>query len=245
MSYRHRFDADGSAASYDGVEYAPGTYSSLLWTVERAQLARIVADLRRTHTAVSCLDFATGTGRVLGFLETLVDSAIGIDVSAAMVARAGQRVRSRVVCADLTACDALPDETFDLVTAFRFLLNAEQPLRVSALEALRARMKDEASLLVVNNHGNLMSHKALLWPVHRARRGGGHQAAGNYLTHRECVRLLTQARFDVVAVYGCGLTPGRLVDVLGSARVQAWEQRFATTPLARFGANQMYVARPR
>lgn len=244
MSYRDQFTAGRAAVAYDQEQYRPGSYGDLLWQVEQQQLRDVVGQLRAGHRRIDHLDFATGTGRVLGFLRPLVDTAVGIEVSEAMAERARRRVPSAtVLCRDIAAAGVPVEGRYDLITAFRFLLNAEPALRTAALAALARRLRDTSSVLVVNNHGNLWSHKALLWPVHQAAGRVRPGSSGNYLSHRAVLRLVGQAGLRVERVLGCGVLGARLAGRLPVGRVADWERRLAATRAAGAAVNRMYVCR--
>ena len=244
MSYRDQFTGERAAVAYDEHQYRPGSYGELLWQVEQQQLRDVVGQLRSSHRRIDYLDFATGTGRVLAFLEPLVDTAVGIEVSEAMAGRARSRVpAATVLCRDITTGAAPVEGSYDLITAFRFILNAEPALRAAGLAAMQRRLRDESSLLVFNNHGNLWSHKALLWPVHKAAGRVQPGSAGNYLSHRQVMRLVERAGLRVERVVGCGVLGARTSRRLPEARVAEWERRMAATWTARAAVNRMYVCR--
>src|SRR5262245_50706863 len=132
-TYRHEFISAGDAGRYDSVEYAPSSYSNLLWELEKPVLTAVVREFRKTHGRIDYLDFATGTGRVAAFLEHSVDVSTAIEISEAMVDRARLRLRRiELVCRDITDPTVAPDGCYDLITCFRFFLNAEPALRLEA-----------------------------------------------------------------------------------------------------------------
>lgn len=245
MSYRDHFERSESAQAYEEVEYGSTSHSDLLWQLEKEQLDAVVARLRRTHEHITYLDFATGTGRVLEHLEKSVDSATGVEISESMAEISRTKVASPVICGDITTNADLVSDGYDIITAFRFFLNAEPELRTAAIAALAARLRDETSLLVFNNHGNLWSHKLALWPIHALRNGRGYRPEGNYMSHHEVLDLIDEAGLEVVARVGCGVTPGRLTPYVSRQWLLRGEQRVADTALARIGVNQMYVVRRR
>ncbi len=245
-TYRSHFTDRSKAAAYDRAQYAPGTYAALVNQVEQEQLAEIVDRLRRTHRRIDYLDFAAGTGRIISFLEDRVDSATAIDVSEAMAEQARTALRkSTVICTDITAPGAAIEGRYDLITAFRFVLNAEPGLRLAALRALAARLRDERSILVFNNHGNLFSHKLLLWPWHRLRRlGRGYQPEGNYMTNRQARRLAADVGLVIERTLGSAHLSPRIARLLPTGAVSSLQHRLSRSHLlGRLGAHQMYVAR--
>lgn len=242
VTYRDQFAEGEAAAKYDTVEYADGSYSGLLWDIEKEQLD----DVLRKHapTPFDYLDFACGTGRVLAHVAPRAATATGIEISAAMAARAHARVpAARLAVVDVTAPGAELEGTYDVVTAFRFVLNAEPSLRLAGMRALAARLRSSDAVLVFNNHGQLTSHKAILALPHLLRRGFRRSNEGNVLSHRAVLALAGAAGLRATRVAGAGLLGGRLAEKLPQRRAEAIERRFARSRWSRFGSNQLYVAR--
>jgi SAM-dependent methyltransferase len=242
-SYSEHFCQAHSAEAYDGL-YQPGTADDMLWQIEKAILRRVIGALRADGGRIEYLDFACGTGRVIAFVEAYVDASQGIDVSPEMIRSAVRKVRqSGLACVDLTTSEGPPGR-FDLITAFRFFLNAEPVLRTKVMKALASRLRDQQSRLVFNNHGNPWSYKAALWPFHRARQWmRGDQRRGNYLTHRELAELLSQAGLAIVERIGVGFLTPKLFRFAPRLGARA-ERGLANQPLLNpFGVNQVYVVR--
>ncbi len=246
QSYRGRFADTADAISYDQDEYSPGGYPGLLWRLEQDVLRSVVAEVRNATEEIDYLDFACGTGRVLAFVEQLADRSTGVEVSEAMLEVAKHKVRAaRLVKADITLS---PDEVsgpFDLITAFRFVLNAEPELRLAAFRRLADLLRDERSVLIFNNHINLWSYKLATWPKQRfapsSRRG---PYPPNFLTDRGIRRLARQCGLTIAKVHGLGFLSRRALPLVGYERLLATERRLAEVrALNRFGADQIYVAR--
>jgi len=244
-TYKSHFLTEAEAARYDRDEYGEGSYGQVLWGLERAALQKLVREFRQTHPQIHYLDFAAGTGRIAGFMEGLVETATAIEVSEAMAARARARLRAtQVLCRDITASGCELEGKYDLITSFRFFLNAEPELRLAATKALAARLQDDQSWLVFNNHGNLWSLKIIGWPYHRLRSfRRGRKPYGNYLRHSEVKQLLAQAGLRIARVIGLGVLGGKLFNRLRFDTGSRLEERLAASPfLSRFGQDQIYVA---
>ena len=241
-SYRGHFTGANAGAAYDQDQYRPGSFWDVVWALEQPLLDRIVTDQRRRTPRIEYLDFACGTGRVLAHVEGGVYTATGIDVSAAMLARAATRVkRARLVQADLTAPGAPLEGRYDLITAFRFVLNAEPELRVGALAALAARLRDRESRLVVNTHGNPCSYKGVVVPIRRALRAQGFEE--KLLSAGELERLLAGVGLEVVERHGMGVLPSPLWRRASRLAVLV-EGRLTRVPLLwHLGVNQVLVCR--
>lgn len=131
----------------------------------------------------------------------------GIDVSADMLAIAGRRcTRSRLICVDVTRPDAPAPELdgpLDVVTAFRFFLNAEPLLRRQVLDWIRDRLAPQGRL-VANFH---LNPNSLRGSYLRARCRGVHRMP--MLSPREIGRLLRDSGFVVEDVQGYEYLPYR------------------------------------
>ena len=91
-TYSNKFSGKNTPQYYDDNEYKDGSYSDLLWTIEKEQLLNIINRLKNNCLKVSYLDFASGTGRIISFVETYVDYAVGIEVSSEMASVAKDKV---------------------------------------------------------------------------------------------------------------------------------------------------------
>jgi SAM-dependent methyltransferase len=243
-AYSQHFQNDAQARQYETGEYAPGSYSSLLWEIEQAQLVAIIEKLKQSKPHINALDFASGTGRIAVFLENRVDSVTGVEISPEMCELARKKVRkATIVCANILGPAAEVGEKYDLISAFRFFLNVEPNLRLTALRALASRLRDRDSRLVFNNHGNLWSHKLLMWPYHFASRIGKPKSVrGNYLTSRQIRRLLPEAGLKLLDVRGSGFYSNKILKLRSYDAALRAEQRAARGALSPFCVNQLYVA---
>ncbi len=245
-TYRKQFDKTDKAKEYDADVYGLNSYSDLLWQIEQSQLETIIKELRDTHETIDYLDFAAGTGRIISFMEDKVDSATGIEISQAMIDRAREKLtRGKMICADITAEDSVVEGTYDLITTFRFVLNAEPNLRQAGINALAKRLKDDNSILIFNNHGNLLSLKLLLWPLHKIRGlGKGYRTAGNYMTNGQAHRAAEKAGLKIIKTIGCGFFGGTIAKILPTKILTSLERAFANSRLLRpVCVNQLYVAK--
>jgi SAM-dependent methyltransferase len=166
QSYRDSHVDPSKVKSYDRDLWDPRAAKGLEWLLEQASLDEILSHRPRARVGI---DFACGTGRVLGFLAERVPDVIGVDVSAAMIDVARERYpRARFVVGDVTVNPELLSESADVITAFRFLLNAEPPLRSAALDWIRDRLAP-GGILIVNFHLNPRSLRGSYLRVRRAR----------------------------------------------------------------------------
>jgi ubiquinone/menaquinone biosynthesis C-methylase UbiE len=237
FDYRLSHLAAGKADRYD-LSFIADPWRAYLWRGEQDVLARV---LRRhfPDAPANHLDFACGTGRILSFLRRRVGRSVGVDVSAEMLGLAAAKVpHVRLVRADITRSDVLGDETFDLITAFRFLANAQEQLRVKALRAL-ARHLSPRGRLVLNNHKNRSS---LLYRLGRLM-----NKHTRTLSHRHLCQLLRQAGLEIIQAYPLGILPATDTHML----LPAWAHRAVDAALARgplgidLAQDIIYVCAPR
>ncbi|MDQ1682469.1 MAG: hypothetical protein QOH99_1010 [Frankiaceae bacterium] len=202
--YRASHLSEARARDYDPQFWAPSSARALDWDLEQRILDRIFAhDLATKPTCA--LDFACGTGRVLRYLESRIPQTIGVDIAEEMVAYARPRCPdSRFVKHDVTT-GPHPDipASVDVVTAFRFFLNAEPDLRRDVLAWIRSVL-GTGGTLIANFHLNPRSLRGryllLRW------RGRPRTAM---VSPWEAHRILADAGFDVLACYGYEYLPYR------------------------------------
>ena len=136
--------------------FATQPHLAMVWSLERRLLTRIVRE-RFPAELPTYLDFACGTGRILGRLPQAAASSTGVDVSPSMLQVARNTLTGvELIQADLTCTDTLGDRRFDLITAFRFFPNAEAQLRQDALTAIVRHLEPDG-MLIFNNHRNRAS----------------------------------------------------------------------------------------
>jgi predicted TPR repeat methyltransferase len=173
VSYASRFEQAAAVESYEQQEYSPKSYATFIWQLQQPVLKQLLSAFRQNRPQpVRLLDFACGTGRIISFLEPMVDSADGVDLSEQMVDVARTKCqKARLMAGDILAQPALLPEPYDIITCFRFVLNVEPTLRSQALRQLRRSIREPDGLLLVNVHGNSRSlrHPAVLWKRWRMR----------------------------------------------------------------------------
>lgn len=198
------------AAEYEAA-YTSGYYADEWAWFERPYLAHELSRVRR-EGGVDAADVACGTGRVLGVSERLFPTAFGFDISPQMLEVARRACpHAHLAAVDITSGGF--DQRFDVVTAFRFFLNAEDALRRAGAAAMFAMLRPGGTL-VVNTHTQPWSPLGTTKVVRRAK--GTHLRT---LSARSLSRLLTQAGFEVDAVTYHGLVP----------RVGEWYPRWYRT----------------
>lgn len=175
-------------------------YRAMVWRLEQRVLDGILRD-HLTSGRIAHLDFACGTGRILGHLLGRVNSATGVDVSSSMMEVARKVAPgAELIEADLTQQDILDERSFDLITAFRFFPNAEPELRRAVFSAL-ARHLAPRGVLVFNNHKNRNSLRR------RISRLLGREIARGTMTHAEVEALVAQAGLRIVEIIPLAVLP--------------------------------------
>lgn len=234
MSYRESHLAKGS--SYD-QELARDAFDAYMASWENHHLRVMVPRLLPSGVP-RYLDFACGTGRITSVMAPMVSEAIGVDISEDMLRVARRKVpTASFECADLTA-RPLDLGLFDLVTAFRFLGNAEDELRMDALVAIN-RLQAPGSMLIVNNHRNPLA------PVNVIGRVRGWTAELD-LTHRKLRRLLGACGYRLrrskpIAAWQCS---PKLVQTAGDRPdlEKRLERLFGASPLSHIAPDTVVVA---
>lgn len=191
----------GRGRDYDET-FSPevNPYRAMIWRLEQRALNRILRD-RLASGKITLLDFACGTGRVLGHLHGHVASATGVDVSSSMLEVAKNVApEAELIEADLTQHDTLGKRRFDLITAFRFFPNAEPELRRTVLPILAGHLAPDG-LLVFNNHKNRNSL------ARRISRLLGREVAQRTMSHAEIEALAALSGLRILKLIPLGALP--------------------------------------
>jgi len=212
-AYANRFQDPKAVAAYDAKEYGAGSYSSRMWELQRPVVLDLIRQFReQSKRPLNLLDFACGTGRVLSCLEPLAESIDGVDISEEMVAVARKHCRKAALrVGNVVTQPELLGKNYDVITAFRFLLNVEPAVRRSVLKRLREVIRQPEGLLIVNVHGNSRSlrHPAIVWRRWRERSRPS-DAMLNEMSPNETRALLRECGFEVVQQFGFGIMPPTL-----------------------------------
>ncbi len=213
----------------------------MMWRIEQQVLDNVLATVRDQSTGeIDYLDFACGTGRVLGFVSPHTDTAVGVDVSDSMLEVAATNATdAELISTDITRdTSPLQGRTFDLITAFRFFPNAEPELRSEAIAALAGCLKP-GGRLVFNNHRCLSSlrHRLVrLLTFGRKGRTG--------MSRTEVLELVTAAGLEIEQIKHAGVVPEYEWLLLRPRVVVESLERMATRlPLAGIAENLVYVCR--
>ena len=235
MSYRHSHLDRGDA--YD--EALGSTPFDAYMTRWEARYATDIVRARFPNKVPRYLDFACGTGRITQVIAPLSIETVGIDVSPTMLQVARTKLPdAEFIQADLTT-ESVDLGLFDLVTAFRFLGNAEQPLRIAVLASLN-RLLRAGGLLLINNHRNPHSLASML----DTATGGARQTD---LTHGKLRKLLAAEGFEIVESrpIGAWLFRSKLMNsaTRGAGRENSLEKIFHSGVWAPVAPDAVILAR--
>jgi SAM-dependent methyltransferase len=189
------------------------------------------------------LDFACGTGRILHVAEEIFPKTTGVDVSETMVKLAREKChRSEIIVQDITTTPL--NTRYDVITAFRFFLNAEPELRKNVLKAIRKNLADNGCL-IVNIHVNRTS---ILGRVYQLRNILLGHTVANSLGFDEFQQLLQDNQFHVKAVNWYSYWPrtGWRMEGLAKRMVPAVDELWRRVKLLPPGLAQsfMVICRP-
>jgi SAM-dependent methyltransferase len=252
LSYTGRFTAAPDAQHYENAEYAPGSYSSWIWELQRPYVQREIEAVRRQRPRIRLLDFACGTGRVLSFVETLADESIGLDISAEMLSLAAAKCRqSTLIEGNLAESRSLITGPFDVVTMFRFILNAGPGLSSTILRILHPLLLANRGRLICNVHGNSRSLRRFALAAHRSRQFSPSPQPGEpppmleQMSPRQIRDLFRQTGYRINSVYGFGLFPRMCYRGAGSSIFKACDRIAAgNTCLKWISTDLLFVLEP-
>lgn len=200
ISYResHKYAAKG--AEYEAY-YQNKAWQRFLWSREQEIILRILEKYFAGRD-IHLLDFACGTGRITEFLENRVKTSTGVDVSDSMLAVARKKLKqTEIIKADITVENVLKPKKFNLITAFRFFLNAEPELRFAAIKAL-AELLDEDGYLAFNNHQNSGSPWIKLRYAHHRKKNP--EDTFNVMSIDQMKTLVEGAGLEIIEIYPAG-----------------------------------------
>ncbi|MCD4664599.1 MAG: class I SAM-dependent methyltransferase [Bacteroidales bacterium] len=204
IDYRDSHTAPDRGASYQKA-FVDMKYRKYIWSWEKNVLKKIIKKYMANKERIKYLDFACGAGRIIGFLEEDMFESIGVDISDSMLNVALQNVKkSKFLKIDLTKKNIFDDNYFDLITAFRFFLNAQQELREEILNVLSKILKKDGCF-VFNIHLNKTS---IYYRVARLyRRLKGLDSEFNAVDIKEVSQMVEKAGMKIVSTFHFALLP--------------------------------------
>ena len=244
-SYSQAFKNSGDGTRYDDVVFGAHTYGRLLTAIECKLITqRVAAEYPRGVDRA--LDFACGTGRILACVSGLAREAVGIEIAEPMIEVARRRVpQAEIRHQDISSDEGQPPDHFDLITSFRFFLNAEPTLRDAVMGRLAASLRDSDSRLIFNIHSSIASYNlfgAFLLGLIRIVRPATRKPV--FFAHREVLALLRRHGLELVDYRTYGFLSGLGIRLIGFKRGEAIERWLAERPIPpRLGSLRLYTAR--
>lgn len=202
-SYRVSHSKEGYGCQYES-HFRGDCFNARVWELEKEILSKILKKYFSQKRIENYLDFACGTGRICQFMESRVEKCVGVDITTEMIDIARRNCsRTEFVVADITKKNPFGTGNFDLITAFRFFLNAESELRKSVLCEL-SKTISENGLFIFNVHGNKNSlrHLAIIFS-----RFLGIKTNTNELSIDEVKQMLENYNFRIRNYYGVNYLP--------------------------------------
>ena len=242
-TYSQKYQDPATAECYDNVVCDAEGSGAPFWAVEQVLLDRLIEKYCPKHREADALDFACGTGRILRFVRPRVKTLVGVDISQAMLDRAAGRVSdTKLICADIVNNPQHVPGDKDLITAFRFLLLSEEPLKTQCISALATKLRDRNSIMIINSHGNPKSFRALANLKNRLFKSNYKPLPAFSL--KDMKSLAERCSLEIVAVSGLGFVPNGLGKILPAWLYRGIERIFCGRPLIwRFASDLMFVCR--
>lgn len=202
-TYSRSHIGEGRGELYDKKMFSEHTYSYAVWQLEKIILDKIIDKERRD----SFLDFACGTGRVAEHLEGKFEESFGLDISADMVIAAQSKLKkTRLLVKDVTKDDInFLANKFDVITSFRFFLNAEQDLKIKVLNSL-GRLINDNGCIIFNIHQHIRS---LDYLIEKARNIFNYKYNNtcNWMSKGDINEMLKNSGFKIVGIYSYTFLP--------------------------------------
>jgi len=208
MDYRYSHQAKEKGQDYD-ESFAVLPYRRFIWEWEKETIKNAV--LKSTEIKnPAILDFACGTGRILTELENYTKDLTGIDISDSMLEQASKKTtHARLLKVDITKNEGeFQPEQFDVITAFRFFLNAQSRLRKEVLEKFHLYLKSNG-VVIFNVHANathfgVMAAILILRLKNKFRQ---EKPIQNSLSIFKVKRLLKEHNFQIIEVHHRNILP--------------------------------------
>lgn len=190
-----------------------------IFELEKFFLKKIINEFSLSNA--SYLDFACGTGRIIGYLSQLFSfkEQTGLDLSPNMINGARKTYPNvNFVVGNILEKDQVLDNHYDFITAFRLVLNLEEKNRKILLRAISKKLK-KGGIFIVNNHMNRHSLMGLIAFTLRKlfkfapkndleAKKKGKRTIINTMSSSEMNVLLKESGFEIKKVYRFALLPG-------------------------------------
>lgn len=241
-NYSESFQNHESAKFYEDVVYGSRSYDKFIWELQSTRLASIFDELNRSHSGLTHLDFACGTGRIISFVENFTKESTGIDISESMLSVAKKKItKAKLLVGDISDNQDICVTTYSVITTFRFFLNAEPPLRKRVMEFLSARLDGSEARLIFNIQGNKHSlrHLAIKWRTKKGERI-------NEMSYIEVRQLVEESGLEIESWHGFGVVPPFLHRSLLGSLMRIVDRMFTKLPFMKLVSyDLLFVCRTR
>lgn len=181
--------------------YTEGYYFYQWGYIEKPLIENIFNELKSSDVR-SCLDIACGTGRILSIAEAHFPKTYGVDISESMLKHAKYKCKqSFLVRSDITQMPF--NNTFDLITAFRYFLNTEEELREKTLCNI-FNLLNKDGVFILNIHVNSRSIRGRYYTLRNKIRG---RNMANVIEYDDLVSDLNNHGFSVTETYWYSYLP--------------------------------------
>lgn len=237
MMYRYSHAHEEKGISYE-ENYTTNIWDKYIWENEQAILQKILERYFKT-TDIHLLDFACGTGRITSFLENFTLQSTGIDVSSSMLKIAQDKLKkTKLVQADLITNPVFKKESFNLITAFRFFVNADDKMRTQAVTTLANLLKKDG-LFIFNNHQN-ESSPFIKWRSMREKHKNRYY---NMLNMNIMIDLVHASKLEVIEIIPIGLFHPPKLPIIPRLNTFIDRIAFKVNFLRQFATNIVTVCR--
>lgn len=253
IDYRDCHTSDDAVGHYHDV-YSSGYYAAQ-WRLLEQPMLRKLFEQERERGATRMLDIACGQGRITLLGAEYFPDILGVDYSAQMLgraqqaqAKAGERVSHlRFEVGDVRTFAA--EKPFDVVTAFRFFLNAEDELRLEGLRCVRRNLAPNG-VFITNVHVAATSPLACFYGISNSlRRAVGQHvsAVRNAISLNGFRNMFASEGFRIDSVERYSLLPriGSMTDSLAERHIATFDRVGRLVPGLRLLSQAFLVcARP-
>jgi SAM-dependent methyltransferase len=224
--YRNNHLTRAQVESY-GNTYSKGYFYNQWEYIEKPYLQGKFKSLLEDG-AKDYLDLACGRGRILSLGGKYFDNTVGVDISGEMLKYA------RDACADAKLYqynigDIQEIGQFDVITLFRFFLNAEHEVKIQTLEKIKELLKP-TGCFIANIHVNKRSPRGY---AYRVRNHLGSKNLANTEGYDEIAELLDSIGIAVKEVFWHSYLPriGLLTDPISKYMLTTLENYCRTSKL--------------
>ncbi len=211
-------------------------YDNFIWKLEQEVLSFVFKEMNEKSLV---LDFACWTWRITSFLEKKFNNIDWVDISNDMLSVAKTKT-SKVTYYlwDITRQLNL-NKKYDIITAFRFFLNAEDKLRIDALKSIFKYLSKDW-IFIFSNHWNKFSIRSIKIFLKKII---GIKKRNNELSHNKIKELLNTNWFKIKEYYPISFLPVFLYKILNYKTIKTIEKKIQKIKFFKlFAVDLIYIA---